>query len=116
MPPEDPLRLHEQDGLAPCWQQGGGEEKSKSISRTHAQCGRATTEDTKLVAKGGILEDELTPGAAAEVSGDSEWLRGGWKRGEPGPNAAGESEDARGDGGDCHGGGSTTKEVAAPAP
>ena len=108
--------MHEQDGLAPCWQQGGDEEKSRSISWTHARSGRATTEDTKLVAKGGILEDELTPGAAAEVSGDSEWLRGSRRRGEPGPNAAGESEDARGDGGDCHGRGSTTKEVAAPAP
>jgi hypothetical protein len=32
MPPEDRLRLHEQDGLAPRWQQGRGEEKAKSIS------------------------------------------------------------------------------------
>ncbi len=75
----------------------------------------ATTEDSKLVAKGGILEDELASGTAAEVSGASEWLRGGRKRGGPGPKAAGKSEDVRGDGGDVMKG-STPKEVAAPAP
>jgi hypothetical protein len=39
MPPENRLRLHDKDGLAPRWQQGRAEEKSKSISWTHTRPG-----------------------------------------------------------------------------
>jgi hypothetical protein len=51
----------------------------------------------------------------ARQEGDLEWFHGCRKRRKPGPEAAGEGENGRGDGGDCHGMGSTTKAVAGPA-
>ena len=66
------------------------------------------------VEEGGVFHHELASRAAAEVGGDVEWFHGCRKRRKPGSEAAGEGENGRGDRGDCHGMGSTTKAVAGP--
>jgi len=114
MPLEDRLGLYDDDGLSPCWEQGGGEEKAEPVAKPKAWPAGATSEHAELVAEGGVFDHELASRAAAEVGGDLEWFHGCRKRRKPGPEAAGEGENGRGDGGDCHGMGSTTKVVAGP--
>jgi len=95
--------LHDDDGLLPCRQQSGGQEEAKSVAQTQARLGGAAAEHVDLVAEGGVFDDELASRAAAEVGDDLKRFNAVPKRGELGPEPAGDGEDTPGDGGDCHG-------------
>ena len=71
MPLEDRLGLYNDDGLLPCWEQGGGEEKAEPVAKPKAWPAGATSEHAELVADGCVFEHELASRAAGSTAAGS---------------------------------------------
>ena len=75
----------------------------KSVTKTQPWPAGDTSENLELVAEGGILDDEFTSRAAAEIGRNLQRFNASRKRGELRPKATADCEDTPGDGGDYHG-------------